>query len=210
MKTLTQRLTVIAIFLFVLGFAYSQGQVTTAQPDNTTPVFLPYVPNGWPIPTLTPTPTVTPTPSIRQLIALGPVGSSTGGDYFYDNPPETGKVVQVVIHSGQLLDNMQFVLNTGALAAHGGSGGDYASFDLLANEYITGFTGTAGCVVDQITIVTNYRNSPQYGWGTGSDDPCGNGSSFTLAAPAGYEIAGLWGYAGQFFDRFGALARQHR
>ncbi len=202
MKTLTQRLTVIAIFLFVLGFAFSQGQVMTAHPNDTTPVFLPYVPKGWPIPSPTPTPTVVPT--LAAPIKLGPVGSSTGGDYFDDSPIGANEFpTYVYVHAGLLVDNVQMYLNTRALAVHGSSsGGDLNVVTLPPGEYITEVFGHAGLLVDQIGFKTN-RGTVWGPWGGSGGDP------FSMTAPYGYEIVGFWGYAGIFLDHLGVLARPY-
>ena len=199
MKAATQRVMAFGILMLVLGLALSSGFGDSASAlSNAAPVYLPLILNE-------------PTPvAARPLVFLGPVGTSTGGTAFVDQPPDNGDVIVVQIRSGQVVDNVQFILSTGALGAHGGGGGDLAQFTLVSGEYIAAINGTAGCVVDQIYFVTNLRTSVAYGSGTGTDDPCGNGTGFSMAAPAGYEIVGLWGSAGALIDHLGVLARVRR
>jgi hypothetical protein len=191
---------IVPVLLFlVLVIALGQGQVA-ADPSLVRLVYLPVVVK----------PPPTPTPSIRPLLPLGPVGG-TGGNPFWDQPPDSGRVIQVLIRSGMLLDSIEFILTTGSLGKHGGEGGDlHEEVVLLSGEYIIAFTGIAGCNVDKLSIHTNLRVFGPFGWGTGSDDPCGNGTEFALQPPPGYEIVGVWGRAGERVDQLGALARIHR
>lgn len=203
MRAPVRQLMLLVVVAITLIIAVGLGQAT-ASPREPYVGYLPFI-------ALEPTPTPTLLP-VRTVFSTGLVGGN-GGDPFSDlgTIPDTSYVTGVNIKSGMLVDNVQMVLNTGPLAAHGGPGGDTStSIILVSGEYIKSITGNAGCVVDQITIQTNLRTFGQYGWGTGANDTCGNGQGFTISVPPGYEIVGFLGRSGVLMDALGVLYRIHR
>lgn len=201
MKLLVQRAGFLLVVLIVLALAVQT--VVTAQPSADSQVYLPIV-SYWP------TPTPTPTPTVRPIFTMGPFGGS-GGDFFQDSVPDPSYVTGVIIHSGFVVDNLQMVLNTGALGAHGGDGGVQQQLNLASDEYITEIDGSYGVPnisgwtateITQITIRTNHGTYGPYG--------DGGGTLFAMAAPAGNEIVGFFGHAGIFVDQLGVLYRVHR
>ncbi len=100
----------------------------------------------------------------------GPSGG-WGGSEFADNPPPNARVTAVNIRSGDTVESVQMVLDSGNLPRHGGTGGTPHVFELDEGESITSIEGRYGDVVDSLTIHTsNERTSPRYG-GTGGRVP---------------------------------------
>jgi hypothetical protein len=138
----------------------------------------------------------------QQLPCQGPAGG-TGGTPFNDasNGIPPGHMQSVNVRSGEYIDNLQAVLPGYVLPAHGGNGGDAASFPLSPDEYLTQLSGRYGQYVDSVVFTTNKRTSMQYGGNGGN-------TSYTLAAPSGYEIVGFCGRSGSLVDAIGIVIRK--
>ncbi len=192
MKHLLVRLTVLGILLLAIGIAFCQNPVTAQTP--VTPVFLPQVYNG-------------PTPGPRQLYRLPPtIGRSYGGTSYQDSMPDTARVAELWIGAGTFIEGLQmWSLNSDGMLFTSGPHGGWASglfrIVLAADEYIVALSGKGGLYMDSLSVVTNKRTYGPYG-GSGGD------TAFSIAAPAGYEIVGFFGRAGELMDYTGAMARQ--
>jgi hypothetical protein len=125
-----------------------------------------------------------------------------GGTFFSDlDIPAGARVTEVRIRSGDFIDSIQLVytLENGSLfegPIHGGRGGRASVFRLNRDEYITGLSGRYGSRVDSLAIITNKRTSPIYGGRGGS-------SNYRITVPAGNQVIGLSGRAGEFLDAIG-------
>lgn len=82
----------------------------------------------------------------------------------------------------------------------GGLGGFHHTFYLEDDEYLIGISGRCGWYVDSIRLHTNKRVSESYGGEGGERD-------YALMAPAGYEIAGLYGRSDWYIDALGVWLR---
>ncbi|MCY1272143.1 Jacalin-like lectin domain protein [compost metagenome] len=71
---------------------------------------------------------------------------------------------------------------------------------LDADEYIVGIQGNSGKYIGSITFFTNKRKFGPFG-GDG-------GYPFSLMAPSGYQVRGLFGRSGDFMDAVGILAEK--
>jgi hypothetical protein len=112
--------------------------------------------------------------------------SGAYGTYFHDasifTPPVGARIYQFVIRTGTSIESIEikYINTDGTITSsphHGGGGGTTNTFTLDFDERITGIKGTYGTNLDSLIIVTNKRESPQYG--TLNDD-----HSFALNIPA--------------------------
>jgi Jacalin-like lectin domain len=130
----------------------------------------------------------------------------TGGQEFSDDAlPDSSKVIQVKIRSGELLDAIQIVHETNngirhPMPLHGGNGGEQQDFLLDEDEFITGVTGRFGNGVDSIQFITNKQRSSVFGGSGGS-------ATYTYEAPQGTEVVGFFGRSGATIDALGIVLR---
>lgn len=145
-----------------------------------------------------------------RIWLCGPSGGA-GGNSFVDTVPTPGRVVKVEVRSGDRIDGLRIV-NTFPNGEQlnqpwrGGNGGDPDTFNLEPDEYLIGMGGSVGtggtrsARILSLGFVTNMRESRMYGRS--------GGVFFAYNAPAGFEIAGLFGHAGGEVDAIGVLFRQ--
>lgn len=154
-------------------------------------------------------PLVPPTSTPRQIIKLTPtVGWAVGGYKYEDTVPDDGRVVELWVRAGTMVDSLQmwYLRADGTLYSPGkrglSPGGDLHRLVFDADEYITELNGRGGEFMDALSVVTNKRTYGPWG-GTG-------GSEFSIHTPLGYEICGFFGQYALGLDLTGALARQRR
>ncbi|MCL4486796.1 MAG: hypothetical protein M1570_01540 [Chloroflexi bacterium] len=158
---------------------------------------------------LTPPPTPVPPETARPLIRLLP-GAGWGHDglQYQDTVPDDGRVSEVWVSAGTMVDSIQFwyLRADGTLYSPGQRGfvskGEMHKAVFAADEYITALHIHAGEFTDAISIVTNKQTFGP--WGGDGGDPN------DIFAPAGYEICGLYGSYSLGINWTGALARQRR
>jgi hypothetical protein len=96
-------------------------------------------------------------------ILQGPVGSGHNfKEIQYTAIPATEKPTGIWIAHGDYINGIGLVFPSG-IEAIGGGNAAQDQFDLNAGEYITGFAGTYGDVINTVVIYTNQRCSPKYG-----------------------------------------------
>lgn len=140
--------------------------------------------------------------------------SGAYGDYFndgvYNPPPDGARIVAIKIQSGSLIDRIQVIWSDptdtdGDLiygSFHGGGGGDISTFTLDFDEYITEFKGKYGEYIDSLIIVTNKRESIQYGGSGGSH-------SYSITVPEGDALQSI-SLVGLHGKSDGATDYQHK
>lgn len=112
------------------------------------------------------------------------------------------QVNTVTIRTGSRVDQVGVTLNTGAVLAHGGSGGTARSLNLAAGEYVSSVRLDAGDYKGHTRIFyvefhTNFGRTLAGGSTTGS--------SVTYSAPAGWKITGFYGNQGDAVDKLGVI-----
>lgn len=187
MKHLLVHLALPGILLLAIGLAFRQNLVTAQ--TGATSIFLPLVSSG-----------------PRQLFQLSSTaGRSSGGNSYQDSVPDNVRLSEVWFSTGTFIDGVQFwyLQPDGMLytsGPHGSWGGSLYRLVFDADEYIVALNGKSALYMDSLSVVTNKRTFGPYG-GSGGD------TSFSISAPTGYEIAGLFGRAGGVLDYTGAMAR---
>jgi hypothetical protein len=144
------------------------------------------------------------TRAIAQQIQSTSVAGGGGGRSFSDlQAPVDGRVVEVRVQAGDMVDSVQLVYSlpdgrslTGP--RHGGSGGRLSVLRLDQDEYIIGISGRYGDNIDSIRIHTNKRTSEPYGGRGGNRD-------YRIDVPAGYQAVGFAGRAGSYLDAIGLI-----
>jgi hypothetical protein len=112
------------------------------------------------------------------------------------------RVNTVSIRAGARVDQVGLTLNNGTQLTHGGTGGTAQSLTLGSNEYLTQVTMSKGqkdgrTRIFYIQFRTNLGRTLTGGTVTGD--------SVTYAAPAGWQIAGFHGRAGDEVDKLGLI-----
>jgi hypothetical protein len=133
-----------------------------------------------------------------------PLYGGTGGNGFSDKTAATGPLTSVAINSGWWIDSIQGISRAGALAVHGGKGGNRTTFTLAANEYIVRVYGVYGAssYVGKISFATSTgRVFGPYGKSLGGT----NSSSFDYTVPAGNAVVGFAGKSDKFLNAIGVL-----
>ena len=142
--------------------------------------------------------------SFGQTLSQTRVVGGTGGSPFVDSNVASGaRVAEVRVYGGRYVDGLQFVyqLPDGSPLTgprRGGDGGKLNTFKLEADEYITGFSGKYGDLIDSLRIHTNERTSPVYGGTGGTRD-------YRIEVPAGNTGVALLGRAGRYVDAIGLV-----
>jgi large repetitive protein len=156
----------------------------------------------------------TATVSFVWNIVTGQVTTATsslfggaGGTPFTDSVASNQSLTGINVRSGWWLDSIQGILNTGALPAHGGTGGNLSAITWPAGEYLVRSYGLHGTYVGQISFVTNTgRVLGPFGTGQGGM----NTTNFDYSVPAGHEIIGFSGRASGFLDAIGIVSRSRQ
>lgn len=126
------------------------------------------------------------------------------GDYFndIDAVPAAARATALTLRSGTRLDGLALTLDNGATLTHGGTGGSPATLTLGNGEYLTAAQLCQG-QKDGRTRVFYARFTTSLGrslaGGTATSD------CVTRTAPAGWQIAGFHGRAGEEIDKTGFL-----
>jgi Jacalin-like lectin domain len=128
---------------------------------------------------------------------------SAYGNYFDDalgTIPPGARISRLIIHAGELIDQIQVIwtLPDGTTEEgpwHGGGRGDIYYFTLDFDEYITEFKGKFGDYIDSLTIVTNKRESQQYGGDGGTTE-----YSLTVPEPTSTQGTSLVGFYGKTYS----------
>ncbi|MEV4054325.1 jacalin-like lectin [Amycolatopsis sp. NPDC049688] len=129
------------------------------------------------------------------------------GDYFTDvaTLPAAARVRTFSLRSGSRVDQVGVTLENGTALTHGGTGGTPASLTLGSGEYITTATLCQG-KYNTTTRIFSARFTTNLGrslaGGTTTAD------CVTRTAPAGWQIAGFHGRAGDEVDKLGVVYTQ--
>ena len=132
----------------------------------------------------------------------GPSGSYSQGDaVFSDNLPQGAVITSIAVSQGSYINGivLGYQLNGGSYVSAHGADNSLQWFDLNPGEFITGFSGNYGDVVNQLVFYTNQRCSPLYGSSAGP-------ANFCYMVPDGYAFAGFWGRAGSEISALGYIA----
>ncbi|MFZ6694016.1 jacalin-like lectin [Undibacterium sp. SXout20W] len=131
---------------------------------------------------------------------IGHTGSGTA----FSDAVTTGKpLTGVVIRSGWWLDSIQGVTSAGSLTAHGGTGGNPASFTVPAGQYLVRIYGISGdSAIAKISFVTN---TGQVFGPYGLDQGQSTNTSFDYTVPTGNKIYGFAGSSGQYLNAIGVI-----
>ena len=136
-----------------------------------------------------------------------PLFGPASGVAFTDSVVSGQALTGVTLRSGYWVDSLQGLASPANLAAHGGNGGEAASFTLPAGEYLVRIYGKTGSnavapAVSQISFVTNTgRVFGPYALGLGQDPT----TDFDFTVPAGSRIVGFTGRASEFLNAIGVL-----
>jgi hypothetical protein len=126
------------------------------------------------------------------------------GDYFDDvkSVPAGARATAVGLRSGSRVDQMSLTLGNGTTLAHGGTGGTAQSLTLAGGEYLVSaylceapYSGHTRIFYARFT--TNLGKTLAGGTTTGD--------CVTRTAPAGWQIAGFHGRAGDEVDKIGLI-----
>ena len=126
------------------------------------------------------------------------------GTYFTDvaKVPAGARATTIALRTGSRVDQVSVTLANGTTLAHGGTGGTAASLTLAGNEYVTGvylcrakYNNTTRIFYARFT--TNLGRTLA-GGSTTSD-------CVTRTAPAGWQVAGFHGRAGDEVDKVGLI-----
>jgi hypothetical protein len=126
------------------------------------------------------------------------------GDHFNDitGVPAGARATTVSLSSGTRVDRMGLTLSDGTTFTHGGTGGTTASLTLGSGEYVTSAQFCEG-VKDGHTRIFSAKFTTNLGrtlaGGTTTSD------CVTRTAPAGRQIAGFHGRAGDEVDKIGVV-----
>ena len=129
------------------------------------------------------------------------------GDYFddIDSVPAGARVTAVSLRGGARVDQLGVTLANGTTLTHGGTGGTAASLSLASGEYVTSVQLCEG-VKDGHTRIFYTKFVTSLGrslaGGTTTSD------CVTRTAPAGWQLAGFHGRAGDEVDKIGFIYTQ--
>lgn len=134
--------------------------------------------------------------------AVGPVYGTPGASASFTDAGG-GALTGVNVRAAWWLDSIQGVRASGALALHGGAGGNANGFTVPAGQYLVRMFGLAGdSTITQISFVTNTGQTfGPYGQNLGQTRT----TPFNYTVPAGMQIVGFTGSAGQYLNALGAL-----
>ncbi|WP_103351551.1 jacalin-like lectin [Amycolatopsis sp. CA-128772] len=129
------------------------------------------------------------------------------GDYFTDvaTAPAAARVRTFSLRSGSRVDQVGVTLENGTTLAHGATGGTAASLTLGSGEYVTTATLCQG-KYNGTTRIFSARFTTNLGRALagGSTTP----DCVTRTAPAGWQLAGFHGRAGDEVDKLGFVYTQ--
>ena len=112
-------------------------------------------------------------------------------------------VTEIALRGGSAVDSVKLTLNTGALPAHGGTGGGEMSLKLGRGESISvvhAWVGTYNnntCLVG-IELVTDKNKKVTVGQQTGTPT--------TFNVPSSFHVVGFFGRSGTIVDQLGVYA----
>jgi hypothetical protein len=139
----------------------------------------------------------------QEPTPTGIAGGSGGAPFSDSEPPSGGRILEVQIFSGEIVDAVQvlYELPNGRTVLgprQGGPGGRANVLRLDSDEYITRISGRYGDQIDSIRIQTNKRISPVFGGPGGKRD-------YRIGVPAGNQAIGFIGRSGKYLDSIGLL-----
>ena len=139
----------------------------------------------------------------QEPTPTGIAGGSGGAPFTDSELRSEGRILEIQIFSGELVDAVQvlYELPDGRTVLgprHGGSGGRSNVLRLDSDEYITGISGRYGDQIDSISIQTNKRTSPFFGGAGGKRD-------YRIGVPAGNQAIGFIGRSGKYLDAIGLI-----
>jgi hypothetical protein len=126
------------------------------------------------------------------------------GDYYtdIDSVPAAGRASVLSMRSGSRVDQVGLTLSTGAVLAHGGTGGTATSLTLGSSEYVTSvklcegkYNSTTRIFYAQFTTSSGNTLTG----GTTTTD------CVTRTAPSGWQVAGFQGRSGDEVDKLGFI-----
>ncbi len=95
-----------------------------------------------------------------------------GGNQFNDTTDqlgERGKIVQIFVRAGNVVDSLATVFANGSTLSHGENGGKLTVITLDDDEYVNSVKLRSGSKLDQITFITNKRTHGPFGGGGGKE-----------------------------------------
>ncbi|MFI5897909.1 jacalin-like lectin [Actinoplanes sp. NPDC051513] len=119
-----------------------------------------------------------------------------------DAVPAAARAGAISLRAGSRVDQVSLTLTTGAVLAHGGTGGTAKSLALGSGEYVTSVKLCRGKYGDTTRIFY-----AQFTTSTGNTLSGGTTTSdcVTRTAPSGWQIAGFHGRAGDEVDKLGLI-----
>ena len=132
-------------------------------------------------------------------------GSNAQGSSFADYPRPGNEIAAIRIRGGNKVDAVQFTYRAAngvlfAAARHGGGGGDERTYIFQPGEFLTGIYGYAGDVITCLGFTTTRTSYQTHG-------NC-SGVSFSIRAPHGFRVRGIYGRSGDLLDGIGLYADQ--
>ncbi len=116
--------------------------------------------------------------------------------------PANPVVSRVTLRAGSRIDNIGLSLSQGNVLSHGGNGGSESSLTLNSGEYLTALKVCSGQKNDQTRIFYARFTTSQNRTLTGGSS---TSSCTTFNAPAGWQIVGFKGRAGDELDKIGVI-----
>eukprot|EP00599_Poterioochromonas_sp_BG-1_P004590 CAMPEP_0173133720 /NCGR_PEP_ID=MMETSP1105-20130129/886_1 /TAXON_ID=2985 /ORGANISM="Ochromonas sp., Strain BG-1" /LENGTH=155 /DNA_ID=CAMNT_0014045425 /DNA_START=230 /DNA_END=694 /DNA_ORIENTATION=- len=95
-----------------------------------------------------------------------------GGHQFNDTTDqlgERGKIVQIFVRYGNVVDSLATVFANGTTLTHGENGGSLTVITFDDDEYVNSVKLRSGKKIDQITFFTNKRTHGPFGKGGGTE-----------------------------------------
>ncbi len=126
------------------------------------------------------------------------------GEYYSDLPsiPAGAQAKSVSLRSGSRVDQVGLTLANGTALAHGGTGGTASSLPLSTGEYVTNVNLCEGSYSGH-TRIFSAKFTTNLGHSLAGGTTTSDCTAFT--APAGWQVAGFSGRAGDGVDKLGVI-----
>lgn len=140
------------------------------------------------------------------IVSTEQYGSSGGGPF--STHGTTGRITELRVHSGAIVDGVGVAYSSGTSSFHGGEGGGGHTLVLKVGEYVIEVVVRYAKFVEALTFKTNMNRTIGPWGGTGGLSLLSGftkaSSTVTLVAPNHhYALAGFHGRCGKFIDAIG-------